>query len=172
MQQQFGEAWQFRHVADFLVMASSFQPRCPAVATWRFQVFWQLVQVIDDHVLGGRLAGSAVGLPVLTGASRCRRMTKLWLTSSELGVDRSKSGGPVLAERLARDKSAIRREGVQASRYHTAVASAMSGATLVAIAMDCSDCSGTELLTVAASLPLEQTAMWSPPQDVCQNASR
>lgn len=75
MTSRFGASWHNQHIsiAHFLVLAGSKGLVCPRTQAWRVQAFHELAHVVDCGAL--RLSPNAVGIGVLEGVSRKRRMT-------------------------------------------------------------------------------------------------
>jgi hypothetical protein len=149
----YGDTWPETRAVELLIESrrSVFQSKCAVIDEWISHVLVCIVDAIDAHVQNGALQNSALGLPLCRGVSKLRRMTKHWLTSPGLGVDRSASSA-VLVKKTARDKSSLHAEGLQLGRCTAWLGSAVSGAKQIAVSMDASDCS-REIMSFAAAMP-------------------
>ncbi|CAK0875645.1 unnamed protein product [Prorocentrum cordatum] len=150
--------------AFFQVARSKRYEDCLAVETWRYQVFWQLVELIDACAdVGGRPAGQR-GAPLLEGRGRCRRLTGVWLNSTGpcLGVLKGSHGKELGdAPRCAHD---LRRDAIQLGKYHAHQVYRLGDATHITLCMDCSDKAGKDMLSLLAYEPVSKELFWMVPQ--------
>ena len=164
LQNQCGSSWVSAALV-FFEISQRYKQNCPAVAAWTYQVFWQCVEMLDASAVSNNSSCSAEGLAVLRGPKRCRRLTKIWLTAGELGVDRHGVHGYRLSKNMPRDKSAMRKEELEMGKYLANLGCVMSGVKHLAISMDASSACGKDNLSMAAYIPRDHKACWLPLQD-------
>jgi hypothetical protein len=166
MQKKYGEHWGTAAIAESLwdEPASS----CHALLVWRFQIFWQVVEAIDTAVVGGGLQPSSHGMPALMARSRCRRLTQHWLTEPAIGTEKLDDGNVVFNKDAKRGKHGLVPESKEMARHLCWQASVMNDERHVAIAVDATTISKTDLVSFAVRLPQSgETAFWLPVQARC-----
>ena len=164
LEKRFGLRWRETQHAEFLWTTRI--GACRALDGLVYQVFWQTAQILESFAQQGCLRTSAEGVPVLRGAARTRRMTKVWLASPGFGVTTNAAGQQVLSASAPRTNDAIRLEGLRLSVVHATMAQKVERASHVALSPDCLSAPG-ETLNTLICLPLDDGVCgWLPVQDV------
>ena len=155
-----GEQWSTTSVAELLW---EFNPGdCCRIDLFTFQVFWQLIELLDMQIKTCGFASCNAGLPVHVGKARSRRLTKHWMSSLGVGVIKT-NGKKMFAEHAPRDSNSMRAEGLGLGRYHASLALAVSTASHVAVAPD-GLAAPVDMLNCPIALPLQDRAGWMPVQ--------
>ena len=166
LQKQCGQKWgDFR---KFMETSIKQRFKCDAVNTWRFQAFWQLAEGIDIAVLAGALGDGPAGQPVLQGPKRCRRLTRTWLTTSGMQVNKTPKGAQLAKSQIRDTSNCYTRDRVVMEKYHGLICDTFGGSTLMSVALDGSDKSGKDIASMAAcTLEPKEANAWLPIQDGC-----
>lgn len=159
---RYGERWRQIAVAEFLI--SNRGSSCPAVSGWVFQVFWQVVELLDGMADSDLLSTSAVGQEVLRGKHRLRRIVGTLVNESGLTVDRRSSDRVVLGKDSGRGLNEQRSEQLQMAAYLEHSNRTIGGAAQFSLPVDCSSVSGREVLTMALFSTAKRQAVWLPLQ--------
>ena len=157
-----GEVW--GDSVGFFDVCLACKKTCPAFDCWRYQVFWQIVELIDNKVLEGRSA-DRVGTPMLMGSERCRRLTSVWMQGDDVSVKQTDNGPELQIGAARRGGSYLRRDAVQMGAYQAHVVDLIGPASHVCIAADASGKAGKDLLSIAAYVPAKQEITWLIPQE-------
>ena len=165
MTRLFGEGWRASNAADMLVHLRS-HSSCVSHVRWRYQTFWQGVELLDLLLGSGLVSNDPAGMPVLAGTSKCRRLSAALQAGSRLGVEKDSRGVRRLAKGAKRTTSVYLAERLLMAKYVYHNAAMLEKQNQLSICVDCSSVSGHELLTTAVAAPAAKQNMWLPPQDL------
>jgi hypothetical protein len=165
LQRKLGQNAWMDAVAFFQETCSQQHKGCKSVATWRYQCFWQIVELIDGHVCAaGDESLQQLSVPVLVGGSRCRRLTATWLDCPSLAVKKGPCGAELRGDLVRKGGGQRRRDGKLMGAYIAHVAEIVGASPQLTISVDCSDKGGKELLTICVYSAKFQEIVWAVPQ--------
>jgi hypothetical protein len=139
--------------------------KCDYTEAWRFQVMWQVVELMDFDVVNGAFKVGFVGCQVLQGKARCRRLSGILHKQAGVSLDRKERHAIIVAEGGDRPDVVRRSEKMRMANYVYASADVVGESNSFALCVDASSVSQSDLLVLALYDTVKDFSMWLPPQD-------
>ena len=160
----FGLRWDRNAVHEFFLEVER-GPPCNRVEALAFQVFHQVVELLDALADSAHFGDVGPGTEVLVGAKRARRLGGYTLVPQGLVIEKGKDGTKILVAGGTRDTTAYLHERLFMANYAHGVAEQVGARKAFAICVDASSVSGKDKLTIGVYWHQIPYTAWAPPQE-------